>query len=132
MTVEYSSSVSNCISAFRSEGITYAGLCLARRPINATAVTRFSNTSSFNAMNSDRTFSACARCLSKRSWSDERTVCLIVASTRKVLCQELKIISKEREKTWISYARSEKFIQDVADDLNGVATRLVTDRVLDE
>ncbi len=34
LTVEYSSSVRSWMSAFRSDGITYAGLCFARRPTN--------------------------------------------------------------------------------------------------
>lgn len=45
-----------------------------------TAVSRFSKTSSFNAMNRERTFSACARCLSNCSCRFARTACRIVAS----------------------------------------------------
>ena len=82
MTVEYSNSVRSCMRDLRSDGMTYAGLCFARRPIKPTAVTRFSNTSSLSEMKIERTFSACARCLSKRSCSDESTVCRIVGSVK--------------------------------------------------
>jgi hypothetical protein len=80
VTVEYSNSVRSCINALRSDGMTYAGLCFARRPIKLTAITRFSKTSSLSAMKMERTFSACAKCLSNRSCKEERTVWRIVGS----------------------------------------------------
>lgn len=84
VTVEYSSSVKSWISVLRSDGMTYAGLCSDKRPMSPTAISRFSKTSSFNAMNSDRTFSACARCLSNLSWRELNTVLRIVASELRI------------------------------------------------
>ena len=80
MTLEYSNSVKSWIRDFLRLGITYAGLCSASLPINPTARSLFSKTSSFSAMKSDLTFSACARCLSNLSCRFLSTVLRINAS----------------------------------------------------
>lgn len=133
ITVEYSSSVSNCINALRNEGITYAGLCFARRPINPTAVTRFSKTSSFKAMNNDRTFSACARCLSNRSLKFSSTVSRIFGSGKQTTFNfSLPQGLNGTVRTRICYSYGQKFVKDVADNLDRMTAGLVSYGILYE
>jgi hypothetical protein len=105
VTVEYSSSVSSCIRDLRREGMTYAGLCSARRPIRPTAVSRFSKTSSLSAMKRERTFSAWAKCLSNCSCRFARTACRIVASEHER--SDYPRIQRRVRRTWVGNTHCE-------------------------
>ena len=84
-------------------------------------MTRFSKTSSLRAMKTDRTFSACARCLSNFSCKEASTVCLIPASMEGEISQGIQH-SREGIVTRISDANSEKLVQNLADDLDSMTT----------
>lgn len=91
------------------------------------AVTRFWNTSSLSAMNNERTFSACERCLSNRSSNDDRTVCLMSGSTENQFVRPRCLCLCRL--TWICNSDSEQLFNDVCDNLDGVIAQLMNNGI---
>jgi hypothetical protein len=78
-------------------------------------------------MKRERTFSACARCLSNCSWRFARTACLIVASAP--LDQLISQNHSQGRQTWVGNANCEQLVDDIADDLDGIVATLEADGV---
>ena len=122
------------MSVFLRDGITYAGLSAARRPMILIDSSRTPYTSSLSAMKSDRTHSACARWRSNLGSRCEMVACRMAGSISRRRQSVLENLSiwRHAKRTGIGDGESEELLQDLVHQLDSRPARLIHDGIVGE